>query len=125
MSQNARVARWVPTADPDSVGENVITNSVPNANNVIQTKFALGGSGGGVAFASDAEMETGTEALKAVAPITYRDELVRLFEIPSADFANAIAIAAFSGAPGQLVKTDAAGRLDGGFMPAIIDGGTF
>jgi hypothetical protein len=125
MSQNARVARWVPTADPDSVGENVITNSVPNANNVIQTKFALGGSGGGVAFASDAEMETGTEALKAVAPITYRDELVRLLEIPSTDFANAIAAAAFSGAPGQLVKTDAFGRLDAGFMPAIIDGGTF
>lgn len=129
MSQNARVARWVPTVDPDSVGESVVTNSSPNPNNVIQTKFALGGSGGGVAFADDTEMEAGTEPLKAVAPLTYRDELVRLLAIPGTDFVDAIAIAVRSGAPAndgnRLVKTDSLGLLDAGFMPAIIDGGTF
>jgi len=129
MSQNARVARWVPTVDPDSVGEGIISNSVPNPNNVILTKFALGGGGGGgVAFADDIEMKVGDETLKAVSPATYRDELVRLFTIPDADFANPVAIAVRAGSiadNNRLIKTDGTGRLDAGFLPPIIDGGEF
>ncbi|UQD96085.1 hypothetical protein [Bradyrhizobium japonicum] len=129
MSQNARVARWVPTVVPDSVGEGVITTAPPTANDVLATKFALGGGSGGVAFADDAEMEAGAETLKAVSPATYRTELVRLFAIPNPVFADAVAIAARSGDPVQdsnrLVKTDSLGRLDEDFMPAVIDGGTF
>ncbi|MHC2536969.1 hypothetical protein [Bradyrhizobium diazoefficiens] len=128
MSQNARVARWVPTADPDSVGEGVITDASPNPNNVIRTKFALGG-GGGVAFADEAEMQAGIETLKAVSPATYRTELVRLLAIPDPAFDDAVAIAVRSGNPSldqnRLVKTDSLGQLDAGFIPAIIDGGTF
>ncbi|MEY9428148.1 hypothetical protein ABH975_003463 [Bradyrhizobium ottawaense] len=129
MSQNARVARWVPTADPDSVGEGIISDAVPNPNNVIRTKFALGGGSGGVAFADDAEMQAGDETLKAVSPATYRTELVRLLAIPDPAFDDAVAIATRSGNPSldqnRLVKTDSLGQLDAGFIPAIIDGGTF
>ncbi|WLB24941.1 hypothetical protein QIH85_23970 [Bradyrhizobium japonicum] len=129
MSQNARVARWVPTVDPDSVGENVVTQAASGPNNVIPTKFAIAGGAGGVAWATDAEMQTGTETLKAVAPATYRDELVRLLNIPNASFNNPVAIAVRTGTPAndsnRLVKTDSLGLLDAGFMPAIIDGGTF
>lgn len=129
MSQNARVARWVPTVVPGSVGDGVITTAAPGPNNVIPTKFAIAGGAGGVAWASDAEMQAGIETLKAVAPVTYRDELVRLFNIPGASFASPVAIAVRSGSPvndqNRLVKTDSLGLLDAGFMPAIIDGGTF
>ncbi|MEY9184715.1 hypothetical protein ABIG06_006263 [Bradyrhizobium sp. USDA 326] len=129
MSQNARVARWVPTIVPDSVGEGIVTTSPPGPNDVLATKFEIPGSGGGVSWADDADMEAGTETLKAVSPSTYRIELTRLFAIPDASFADPVAIAVRSGTPAndsnRLVKTDSNGLLDSGFMPPIIDGGTF
>jgi hypothetical protein len=55
MSQCARVAMWVPTANPpDSVNDNIQTNTAPTALGVIATRFtaaATGGSGGGISEA--------------------------------------------------------------------------
>ena len=52
MSQNARVALWVPTtAPPQSANDIVVTKSLPDAISTIQTAFELkasGGSGGGI-----------------------------------------------------------------------------
>jgi hypothetical protein len=48
MSQNARVALWVPTDDPpDAAADVIVTNDLPDAIKVIPTLFAAGGSGGG------------------------------------------------------------------------------
>ena len=47
MSQNARVALWIPTVDPDEIGDSIVTTNPPTAEKVITTKFQLGGSGGG------------------------------------------------------------------------------
>jgi hypothetical protein len=49
MTQNARVALWVPTeAPPDVSGDGILTNSSPDAIDVIATRFAVGGGSGGV-----------------------------------------------------------------------------
>ena len=47
MTQNARVARWIPTVDPDEIGDGIVTTNPPTANKTIDTKFLLGGGGGG------------------------------------------------------------------------------
>jgi hypothetical protein len=52
MSQNARVALWVPTTTPpNSTNDVVVSKSLPNAISAIATAFELkasGGSGGGI-----------------------------------------------------------------------------
>jgi hypothetical protein len=129
MSQNARVARWVPSLVPSSVGQGVVTTAGPLPSGVLPTKFAAAGGGGGSTdYASDADLVVGTEPLKAVSPATLRTELAREFGIATALFANPIAIAVRSGTAadiGMLIKTDATGRIDTGFLPTVIDGGTF
>jgi hypothetical protein len=47
MTQNARVARWVPVADPAEIGDGVVTTNPPTAGKSISTKFQLAGSGSG------------------------------------------------------------------------------
>ena len=48
MSQNARVALWVPTDDPpDAAGDVIATNDLPDSIKAIPTRFATGGGGGG------------------------------------------------------------------------------
>ena len=48
MSQNARVALWVPTADPpDALNDGILTNDLPDSIKAIPTRFAAGGGGGG------------------------------------------------------------------------------
>lgn len=54
MTQNARVARWVPTVDPAEVGDGVITTNPPTAGKSLTTKFQLAGSGGGGGGISEA-----------------------------------------------------------------------
>jgi len=127
MTQNARVALWVPPED-NAAGDAIVSEAVPGVGKVINTRFGPSAATGGVAFASDAEMKTGTEALKATSPATTRTELVRLTAIPAvAMTAGAIAVAA-GGAAAQanmLVKTNSSGMLDPSFVPSVFDGGTF
>jgi len=49
MSQNLRVALWVPQIDPTVVGEAIRTKAAPSANKRIASEFAVisGGSGSG------------------------------------------------------------------------------
>ena len=48
MSQNARVALWIPTATPpDASGDVVKTNGLPDSIGRIPTLFGLAGTGGG------------------------------------------------------------------------------
>lgn len=48
MSQNARVALWVPTATPPDAASDIIqTNGLPDSIKRIPTLFALAGTGGG------------------------------------------------------------------------------
>lgn len=50
MSQNARVALWVPTGTPpDPTNDGIVTNDLPDSIKAIPTRFvaAGGGSGGG------------------------------------------------------------------------------
>jgi hypothetical protein len=47
MTQNARVARWVPVADPAEVGDGVVTTNPPTTGKSLTTKFLLGGGSGG------------------------------------------------------------------------------
>jgi len=51
MSQCARVALWVPTADPAAINNAILVSQMPDAQDVIKTRFAAaggGGSGGGI-----------------------------------------------------------------------------
>lgn len=47
MTQALRVALWVPTTTPPDIGDGVVTTNPPDANKALNTKFLLGGSGGG------------------------------------------------------------------------------
>lgn len=46
MSQNLRVALWVPNVDPAAIGNAIRTTAAPSANKRILSEFAVGGSGG-------------------------------------------------------------------------------
>jgi hypothetical protein len=128
MSQNLRVALWVPNVDPAAIGNAVLTSGNPTANKRIPSAFgaAGGGSGGGtVDFATDAEVAAGVIQNEAINPQTLRTEMSREFAILAADFSGAIAITASSGvaSANRLVKTNLGGVLDPTLV--MLDGGTF
>jgi hypothetical protein len=130
MSQCARVANWVPTND-NAVGEVILAEALPRPDEVITTAFVdLAVASTGVQFANAADMMAATAPDEAVAPVTYRGELVRLFAIPDGGaYANPIAINVPTGNPAadgnRLVKTNSVGVIAPGFMPMLLDGGTF
>jgi hypothetical protein len=127
MSQNLRVALWVPNVDPAAIGNAVLTAAVPTANKRIPSVFAAGGGGGGgtVDFATDAEVAAGVIQNEAINPQTLRTEMSREFGILAADFSSAIAISASTGvaSANRLVKTNLGGVLDPTLV--MLDGGTF
>jgi hypothetical protein len=45
MSQNLRVALWVPNVDPAAIGNAIRTTAAPSANKRILSEFAVGGGG--------------------------------------------------------------------------------
>jgi hypothetical protein len=47
MSQNLRLALWVPQANPAAVGNAILTTAASTANKRIASQFAAAGSGGG------------------------------------------------------------------------------
>ena len=128
MSQNLRVALWVPMVDPAAIGNAVTTTAAPTVNKRIASQFAAagsGGSGGGADFATDAEVAGGVVENETISPGTLRRELSREFAIPAGAFAGAIALDTSLGVPGanRLVKTNASGVIDPTFV--AMDGGTF
>jgi hypothetical protein len=125
MSQNLRVALWVPNVDPASIGNAIRTTDVPSANKVIPSEFAAGGGGGGVVFADQGEVSAGLIPDEAIAPRTLRQENVRLFDIPEPAFLGPIVIITSTGAPSanKLVKSNASGLIDDTLLE--LDGGTF
>ena len=45
MTQNLRLALWVPTADPAAIGDGIATTSAPSASHALKTQFTIPGSG--------------------------------------------------------------------------------
>lgn len=130
MSQNLRVALWVPQADPANIGYGIRTNNFPTAHDNIPTEFAAagGGGGGGAEFADAAETAAGIVADEVISPATLRTEMIREFNIPGPAFAGAIAIATSAGVASAnlLVKTNAAGVIDATLVQGLeMDGGVF
>ena len=128
MSQNLRVALWVPMLDPAAIGNAIKTTGAPSANKRIPSIFGeAGGTGGGatVDFADAAEVTAGVVQNEAISPFTLRNELSREFGIATAAFANPIAISATTGVAdaGRLIKTNAGGVIGPTFI--AMDGGTF
>jgi hypothetical protein len=56
MSQNLRVALWVPNADPAAIGNTIHTTSAPSIHKRILSEFAAGG-GGGTGDVSEAPLD--------------------------------------------------------------------
>jgi hypothetical protein len=108
MSQNLRVALWVPNVDPAAIGNAVLTAAVPTANKRIPSVFAAG-----------------VIQNEAINPQTLRTEMSREFAILAADFGGAIAITQSTGvaSANRLVKTNLGGVLDPTLV--MLDGGTF
>jgi len=128
MSQNLRVALWVPMTDPAAIGNAVKTTAVPTANKRIASIFGdAGGSGGGAAtdFADAAEVTAGVVQNEAISPFTLRNELSREFGIATAAFSAPIAISTTTGVAdaNRLIKTNAGGVIGPTFI--AMDGGTF
>jgi hypothetical protein len=46
MSQNLRVALWVPNVDPAAIGNAIQTTAAPTANKRIASQFAASSAGG-------------------------------------------------------------------------------
>jgi hypothetical protein len=147
MTQNARVARWVPTT-VNAISDTVLTTETPRPqDNAIPTIFAAQSAGGGatIDWATDADMAAGTDGLKVVSPNTLRDEQMRQLGIPEANFADPIAIVTPSGNAAldanRMVKTAGNGLIStlilppipvsllppipAALLPSIIDAGTF
>jgi hypothetical protein len=131
MTQNARLARWVPTT-VNVIADSIVTATTPRPEDgAIDTLFqpAGGGAGSTVEWASNAETTTGTEGLKAISHNTLRDEMVREFAIPEAAFTGPVAISSNTGVPAndgnRLLKTNASGFINQNVMPTVIDAGTF
>jgi len=129
MTQNARVALWVPTVI-NNPGDGVQTTDFPRPDGAISTDWAAAAGGGAdVPWADASETAAGTETLKAISPNTLRDELVREFSIPESSFlAATVTITTGTGVPAdgnRLVKTNSMGFISGTVLPTIIDGGTY
>jgi len=129
MSQNLRVATWVPVVDPDAIGNAIHTSAMPTANKRIPSEFAIisgGGGSGGVSFASSAEVIAGVVGDEAISPSTLRNEMMREFAIPAATFtagAIAVNVSVGGGSGNKLIKTDFNGVIDHSLL--LLDGGTF
>ena len=57
MSQNLRVALWVPNADPGAIGNSIRTLAAPSANKRIQSEFAVIEGGGGSGPVEEAPLD--------------------------------------------------------------------
>ena len=126
MSQNLRVALWVPNVDPANIGNAIRTIDVPSANKRIPSEFSAGGAGGGVSFADAAEVAVGTVTDEAISPATLRTEMMREFAMPAATFfTGPVVTVTFSGlaSADKIVKTNASGLVDDTLLS--LDGGTF
>ena len=132
MSQNLRVALWVPMVDPGAVG-NVIRTLSPSdvLTKKISSEFAeagtgSGGPGGGgdMVFADNAEVAAGVVADEAISPATLRTELMRELDMPMDFFTAPIAIWEWHGlGMYHLVKTDDSGGINHTLI--TLDGGIF
>lgn len=126
MSQNLRVALWVPNVDPGSIGNAIRTVDVPTPNKRIPSEFSSAGGTGGVDFADQGEVTVGLVNDEAISPLTLRNDNARMFDIPAAAFVSVVAIQTSAGAASanRLIKTNANGQLDESVLPPL-DGGLF
>jgi len=122
MSQNLRVALWVPQNNPTAVGDNIRTLAPPTANRRVPSAFAVGNT---LEFAEQGEVTGGAVGNEVISPLTLRNDNARLMNIPSAAFLTPIALQASAGAASanKVVKTAASGLIDDTFIS--LDGGTF
>lgn len=125
MSQNLRVALWVPNVDPAAIGNAIRTTAPPTANKRIPSEFAEAAGGSGSEFATQDEVTFGVVPDEAISPLTLRNDNARIFDIPAGAFLTPIVVVTFAGAAGvnKVVKTAASGMIDESIVP--LDGGTF
>jgi hypothetical protein len=125
MSQNLRLALWVPNVDPASIGNAIRTTDAPTVNKRIPSEFAAGGGGSGVVFADQGEVTAGLVPNEAISPLTLRNDNARMLDIPTIAFLGVVTIITSTGAASanKLVKSNANGLIDDTLLE--MDGGTF
>jgi len=125
MSQNLRLALWVPNVDPLSIGNAIRTTAFPTANKVIPSEFSSAGGSGTGSFADQGEVTAGTVDNEAISPLTLRTDNSRMLDIPAPAFVGVVAIVTSEGASSanKLIKTNPSGVIDDTLLS--MDGGTF